>query len=242
MDRRARLAAGQLVTPLVGHADRSIGRNSETNTGNLICAALTHAAKNGIVSAQGPSCERHQQRTTRSRAPMPVGEQRQWGRHVPVQTRAPWPNSGKGSGLGNHLLPAFLSACAEQTECQWRLANLCMLGGRRMPPSTTTKPTLNTHLPGHTQTPHGRAPPTPPPICFSLFVLNFCPLCSQRQRRFWLPTQACPSCAWRMREASAPTSPLATSPWRRSTACFPLATRERRPDLPCPVMPMGWLL
>jgi len=35
----------------VGHADRSIGRNSETNTGNLICDALKYAATTGVVSS-----------------------------------------------------------------------------------------------------------------------------------------------------------------------------------------------
>ena len=43
------LCAGVLTTPLVGHADRTIGRNQETNTGVLICDSLKWAAQS-IVS------------------------------------------------------------------------------------------------------------------------------------------------------------------------------------------------
>lgn len=44
-------SAGQLVTPLVGAADRSIGRNQETNAGNLVCEALTYAATTSVPAA-----------------------------------------------------------------------------------------------------------------------------------------------------------------------------------------------
>lgn len=43
--------AGSLSTPLVGAADRTIGRNQETNAGNLVCASLKYAAQTGVVSA-----------------------------------------------------------------------------------------------------------------------------------------------------------------------------------------------
>ena len=52
-------SAGELVTPLFGHADRNIVRNQETNTGNLVCAALRFAAETGIVSpSSGGLCGR----------------------------------------------------------------------------------------------------------------------------------------------------------------------------------------
>ncbi len=42
---------GQLTTPLVGHTDRKIGRNQETNTGNLVCTALAWAASTLVSDA-----------------------------------------------------------------------------------------------------------------------------------------------------------------------------------------------
>jgi hypothetical protein len=43
------LVVGQLATPLVGAANKVIGRNQETNAGDLVCEALIWGAQT-IVS------------------------------------------------------------------------------------------------------------------------------------------------------------------------------------------------
>lgn len=54
------MGAGQLTTGLVGAADRSIGRNQETNAGNLVCEALKYAATSSVVSiASSWRCSKH---------------------------------------------------------------------------------------------------------------------------------------------------------------------------------------
>ena len=50
-----RHVAGQLATPLYGNIDRTIGRNQETNTGDLICEALKWAAQT-LVSGGAACC------------------------------------------------------------------------------------------------------------------------------------------------------------------------------------------
>ena len=52
------LPAGVLTTPLVGHADRTIGRNQETNTGVLICDSLKWAAQTIVSRALHHPCSR----------------------------------------------------------------------------------------------------------------------------------------------------------------------------------------